>query len=128
MKSKKGAKQMLARPIDSSGDILPVLSPSDLLSGPAAVGAGLQDHLHLFPGDWWEHPDRGNPIFDLLPLSRRTEQDAQTISSALTAYVQSFPGVQSISEVSATFSGRQFRYSATVHTEGGEAVPVAFMA
>ena len=42
---------MTSRPIDSSGDILPVLSPSDLLSDTPAVAAALSDHLRLFSGD-----------------------------------------------------------------------------
>ncbi len=119
---------MLSRPVDSSGDILPVLSHSDLLSGPDAVGAGLRDYLRLFPGDWWEHPDRGNQIFDLISVSRRTEQDARTLSAALSAYIQSFPGIRSVSEARSSFSGRRFSFSCTAHTEAGEDVPVSFEA
>ena len=50
---------MTSRPIDSSGDILPVLSPSDLLSDAPAVAVALSDHLCIFSGDWWEKPDSG---------------------------------------------------------------------
>ena len=38
---------MLSRPTDDTGDILPVLSPADLLSGISAVAAGLQDHMYV---------------------------------------------------------------------------------
>ena len=119
---------MFYRPVDSSGDILPVLSPLDLLSGTAAAGAGLRDHLQLFPGDWWEHPDRGNQIFDLISVSRRTDQDARTLSAALAAYIRSFPGIRSVSEARSSFSGRRYSFSCTAHTEAGEEVPVAFSA
>ena len=44
---------MLSRPVDASGDILPVLSPSDLLSGVQTVAVGVKDHLNLYAGDWW---------------------------------------------------------------------------
>ena len=51
---------MLTRPTDPSGDILPVLSSSDLLSGPEAAAVALRDHLNLFTGDWWETESQGN--------------------------------------------------------------------
>ncbi len=119
---------MLSRPVDSSGDILPVQSSADLLSGPASVASGLRDHLNLFPGDWWEYPSRGNPVFDLIPVSRRTSQDADTLSSALCAYLRQFPGVRSLSEVQASFLNHSFSFFCTVHTEGEETVPVFFTA
>ena len=119
---------MLSRPADASGDVLPVMAPSDLLSGPPALAAGLHDHLNLFPGEWWETPDRGNPVFDLISVSRRTEQDAQTLASCLVSYVSSFPDVQSVSDVRTSFSGRIFSFSCTVHTETGETLPLHFSA
>ncbi len=119
---------MLSRPVSASGDILPVLSLPDLLSGPAAAAAGLRDHLSLFSGDWWEYPDRGNEIFDLIALSRRTSGDAAPLCSALISWIQSFPGIRSVSDAESSFSGRLFRFSCTAHTDGGEAVPVSFSA
>ena len=119
---------MFSRPVDASGDILPVVSPSDLLSGPAACEAGLRDHLNLFPGDWWEFPDRGNPVFDLISLSRRTGQDAETLSTCLVSYIQSFPDVRSVSDVQAGCEGHVFTFSCTAHTETGDAFPVHFSA
>ena len=38
---------MLIRPADASGDVLPVLSSSDLLSGPEAVALLVRDRLSL---------------------------------------------------------------------------------
>ena len=119
---------MLSRPVDSSGDILPVLSPSSLSSGPEAAAIGLRDHLNLFPGEWWEYADRGNPVFDLLSVSRRTDQDARTLASALSSYLLSFPGVQSLSAVQAAIDRHVFSFSCTAHTESGEDVPVHFAA
>ena len=114
---------MLFRPVDPSGDILPVLSSADLISGPEGVAASLRDHLNLFAGDWWEYADRGNEILELMALARRTEQDARTLSSCLRNYLQSFPAVRSLSDVRAVFAGREFRFSCTVHMETGETVP-----
>ncbi len=117
---------MYFRPADISGDILPVLFSSDLVSGPEGVAAGLRDHLNLFAGDWWEYADRGNEILELMALSRQTEQDAQTLSSCLRTYLQSFPAMRSLSDVQTSFAGREFRFSCTVHTEAGETVPVTW--
>ncbi len=111
---------MLSRPVDVSGDILPVLSPSDLLSGVSAVAVGVRDHLRMYAGDWWENPELGNEILDLLSDSRCTDQDAETLSSYLVSYLLEFPGVQSVTDVSSAFSGRVFNFTCTVHTETGD--------
>ena len=117
---------MLSRPFDSVGDVLPILSPADLLSGPSAVSAGLRDHLHLFPGDWWEDPEAGNELFDLISISRRSESDADTLSSAICAYIRDFPGVRSLSDIQAGFSGHRFHFSCAAHTETGDTFSVQY--
>ena len=117
---------MLSRPVDSSGDVLPVLTPADLLSGPEAAAAGLSDHLRLFAGDWWEYADRGNEIPDLLSAGLRSERDLETLSGYLTSYVRDFPPVSSVSDAHASFSGRTFTFSCTVRTGSGGEIPAAF--
>ena len=117
---------MTSRPVDSSGDILPVLSTSDLLSDAPAVAVGLADHLRLFSGDWWEDPAFGNDIFDLVSASAIREQDLPALAGNLSSYIQSFPPVHSVSDVLASLSGRSFLYSATAHISGGGEVPVSF--
>ena len=111
---------MLSRPVDESGDILPVLSSSDLLTGVSAVAIGIRDLLRMYTGDWWENPDLGNEVLYLLADSRCTDQDAETHSSYLVSYLLEFPGVQSVTDVSSSFSGRVFIFSCTVHTEAGD--------
>ena len=117
---------MFSRPVDSSGDILPVLSAADLLSGAEALAAGLRDHLNLFPGDWWEYADRGNEIIDLIILSRRTSRDAETLSSYLVSYIRSSPGIRSVSDVKASFQTYKFSFSCTAHTDSGQTLPLNF--
>ena len=117
---------MLSRPVDSSGDVLPVLTPADLLSGPEAAAAGLSDHLRLFAGDWWEYADRGNEIPDLLSAGLRSERDLETLSGYLSSYVREFPAVSSVSGARASASGHAFTFSCTAHTESGGEVPVQF--
>ena len=117
---------MLCRPVSPSGDILPVLSHMDLLSGPLAVAAALRDHLSLFTGEWWESPSIGNEVLDLLQDARGTEQEADTLVSSLTDYILTFPGAASVSDASAGFSGRSFTFSCTVHTEDGSSAEISF--
>ena len=119
---------MKSRPVDSAGDILPVITLEDLSSGLEAAAAGLRDHLNLFPGDWWENPEAGNPILDLLILGRNPAQDVKTFSACIADYLLSFPGIQSVTEISATVEGRIFSYVATARTDDGDIVPIRFTA
>ena len=112
---------MLCRPVDASGDILPVISAEDLFSGLSAVASGVRDHMNLFQGDWWENAELGNEILDLISDARCTDQDVETLSSYLVSYLREFPEVRSVSDVSSTFSGRSFLFSCIAHTEEGEA-------
>ncbi len=116
---------MKTRPVDGSGDILPVLSPSDLLTGPAAAAAALRDHLRLHRGDWWEYASKGNEILDLLAISRCADRDAATLVTYLTSYILTLPGIVSVSDTAASFSGRAFHFSCTAHTETGDAASVS---
>ena len=113
---------MILRPVDASGDILPVLSSSALLRGAPAVARLVQDRLELLTGDWWENTAWGNSIIDLMKDSRFTEADAQALATYLTSYVRQTNGVKEVQDV--TFSvdnGRQFSYQCTVVTEDGYA-------
>ena len=64
---------MLLRPVDDSGDILPVLSSSVLVSGSLAVTQLVRDRLNLLSGEWWENPSWGCDILDRFQSSRITE-------------------------------------------------------
>ncbi len=110
---------MRFRPVDASGDILPVLSSSAMASGPEAVVALVRDRLNLLAGEWWENPAWGCEIFDMLRSGRVTVQDAPALVSYLSSYIQSTPGVRAVEDVSFTVSGRQFSFSCRVMTEEG---------
>ena len=111
---------MILRPVDSSGDVLPVLSSAALLRGAPAVARLVQDRLELLAGEWWENPAWGNAILDMLRESRFTEADRQVLASYITSYIRETSGVQDVDDV--TFSvgdGRQFSYSCIVVTGSG---------
>ena len=112
---------MLLRPVDASGDILPVLVSSDLLSGLEAVAQLVQYRLSLLWGEWWENPENGFFILDTLQGSRITEADASALSSQISAYVRETPGVREVEDVRFSVDGRRFSYSCEIRTETGKA-------
>ena len=105
--------------IDASGDIMPVLSSSDLVSGPDAVILLVRDRLNLLSGGWWENPAWGCEIFDMIRSGRVTENDVSALASYLYSYIAATPGVRSVEDVQTAVSGRQFTYSCRVLTEQG---------
>ena len=111
---------MLLRPVDASGDILPVLSSSDLVSGSLAVTQLVRDHLNLLAGEWWENPARGCEVFEMLRSGRVTAQDVPAISSYLCSYIAATRGVRSVEDVQTSVSGRRFSFSCRVVTEEGD--------
>ena len=112
---------MILRPVDASGDILPVLSAEDLLSGAEAVARLVEYRLNLFSGEWWENPAWGCTLLEQMREPRLTGADAQRISSYLSSYVRETQGVRDVEDVAYTLSDRRFSWSCTVRTEYGDA-------
>ena len=112
---------MLLRPVDASGDILPVLSSSDLLSGPEAVAQLVKYRLSLLRGEWWENPEWGFFILEAMEASRLSDAETAALSAQITAYIRETPGVREVEEVRCSAAGRQFTYSCTVRTAEGTA-------
>ena len=98
-----------------------MLSVSSLLSGPEAVTALVRYRLNLHAGEWWENPSHGCTILNMLREGRITEADKPAITSALTAYISSTPGVHAVEDISADISGRELHYTCTVRTDEGSA-------
>ena len=116
---------MTSRNVDDSGDILPVTSPGDLASGSDAAAIGLADHLRMFTGEWWEYPERGNGIFDLIAGERVTEKQVPALCSYLSSYVGSFPEVTQVEDVMGSVMNGAFIYNATARTLSGETIRVS---
>lgn len=112
---------MIHRPVDDSGDILPVLSPSDLLRGTEAAARLVRDRLELLSGDWWENPEWGNEIPEMLAESRLTEADGQALAAYLASYIRETPGVREVSGVSFSAREKQFRFRCVVQAGSGTA-------
>ena len=110
---------MVIRPVDEDGDILPVLSPVNLLKGVKAETELIRGRLHLLSGDWWENRSWGNMIVELLKETRYTESDQQLLASYLSSYIRETPGVQDVRDMAWSVEGRQFRFTCTVETDSG---------
>ena len=112
---------MIFRPVDEAGDILPVLSASDLLTGARAEAELVRNRLKLLTGEWWENPDWGNDILEMLKESRLTEADQQVLANYISGYIRKTPGVLDVREVKVSVEGRRFRYFCEIVTENGTA-------
>ena len=112
---------MILRPVDTSGDILPVSSASVLLTGPDAVALLVKDRLSLLAGEWWENPEAGFRLLQELQSVRITEENASMLSSQVTEYIRQTHGVLDVENVQFSISGRQFAYACTVRTNAGSA-------
>ena len=119
---------MILRPVDASGDILPVLYSAALLRGAPAVARLMKDRLELLSGEWWENPGIGFGILELLRSSRLTQDSASSLASFITAYIRETEGVLAVEDVAFSVSGRQFNYACTVRTEEGPAAVTTTLA
>ena len=112
---------MTLRPVDSSGDILPVMSSQNILSGPEAVAQLVQYRLSLLQGEWWEYPEDGFFILEEMRSGRITDADAVSLSSRITAYIRDTDSVQDVENVRFSTDRRRFSYSCEIRTGEGNA-------
>ena len=81
----------------------------------------VKDRLELLAGDWWEDPEQGNEILELLWESRLTEADGQALSASLLSYIRETPGVDETGDITFSADGKQFLFSCTVQAGSGTA-------
>ena len=112
---------MKMRPVDASGDVLPVLHTGEMFSGALAVASLVESRLNLYSGDWWENPAWGNEVLRMLQEGRLTEADAQALSTYLTEYVRETSSVQDVTDVRFSVDRHRFTWSCSVLTEYGSA-------
>ncbi len=110
---------MFYRPVDDSGDILPVQTLGNRLSGPQALSAALTDWLNLHAGEWWEYDYLGNPVLTLQEDTRGLDKDLAALSAAIVTYLLSFPAPMSVMDANVSRSGTALRFSCTVRDESG---------
>ncbi|MEE3403770.1 MAG: hypothetical protein VZR73_06780 [Acutalibacteraceae bacterium] len=109
---------MQIRPLDSSGDVLPVLSSSAMAKESSATAVLIKERLDMMAGEWWENEGAGNKILNMLRNSRLTVSDIQSLTNYLTTYILETNGVQDVTDVSGSISGRAFSYTCRVLCDG----------
>ena len=112
---------MLIRPVDESGDILPVLESASMLRGAGAVARLVKDRLELLAGEWWENPAWGNEVLEMLRSSRLTEANSQALANYITSYIRQTPGVLEVEDVKFSMDGSRSFCSCRIDTEDGSA-------
>ena len=110
---------MILRPVDAAGDICPVSSSADLLSGPEAVARLAAYKLSLLKGDWWEYPEDGFFVLEFMRDERFSEANAGMFASRVTEFIRGVEGVFEVDDVQFETDGRTFRYSCQLLTEEG---------
>jgi len=109
------------RPMDASGDVLPVLSSSEMISGAEAVALLVRHRLNLLRGDWWENPEEGFFVLEFMQEERFSEANAAMFASRVTEFIRGVDGVFEADDVQFQADGRVFRYSCQIMTEEGSA-------
>ena len=110
---------MILRPVDATGDILPVQTSRDLLTGPEAVARLVADKLSLLKGDWWENPEEGFEVLEFMKEARLDETTAPMFASRVTEFIRKVEGVFEVEEVSVEVEGRTLSYSCNLITTKG---------
>ena len=109
---------MRVRPIDADGDMMPIMSNSQLLDGSKAVVQIARDRLKFYRGDWWENPSRGIRIPDFL-LETIRKRDVQFFTRYMTSFIAGTPGVTGITGVMVSFEKRKLTFSCYLQTKEG---------
>jgi len=112
---------VLLRPVDATGDICPVSSSSDVLSGPEAVAQLVAYKLSLLKGDWWEYREDGFFVLEFMKEERFSEANAGMFASRVTEFIRGVEGVFEVDDVQFQVDGRVFQYSCQLLTEEGPA-------
>lgn len=109
------------RPCDVIGDIKPLLTNRDQLSGAEAVAYYVMYRLRLLRGEWWEYPDRGNQILRILQEDRITTAKEQLLVSYFSSFILETEGVYALEDISSNIEERVFRMTCRIVTEYGSA-------
>ena len=110
---------MLIHKCDTSGDWLPVVVTGDGLTGAEAVAQLIRYRLNLFQQEWWENPEIGNPVLEMLRNDRITEAAVSQVTNVISDYIRNTKDVVSLEDIKGELIGKQIQYSSRVLTAYG---------
>ena len=109
---------MLFRPVDENGDMMPVLTSSQMLTGGEAVRMAAEARVALVEGEWWEDPELGFRMYSMLIDSARAG-DAQMLENYITAYLAQTQGCTGVINTSVELKNRGIYYNCTLLADDG---------
>lgn len=109
---------MIARPVDSDGDMMPVAYADQMLDKGAAVAQVVKQRLLFYLGEWWEDTEAGFRVPQFLTDGVRQE-NLQMLVKYISSYVADTEGVDSVDGASVELNKHTMKYKCFVHV--GEA-------
>lgn len=110
---------MRTRPLDESGDFVPVYSLDQMVSGGEAVKQVVDYRLRFYYGEWWEDPEIGFRIPDFLAENARSG-GLDMLTKYINTYISSTEGVQEIEDSVSQFSDHVLTYSCIILADDGQ--------
>ena len=104
---------------DASGDWLPVMVTGDGMTGAEAVAQLIRYRLNLFQREWWENPEIGNPVLEMLKNDRITETAVSQVTNVISDYIRNTKDVVSLEDIKGELIGKQILYSCRILTSYG---------
>ena len=110
----------MMRPVDKQGDILPVLSRSNLMSGIEAAGRLAEAALQLQQGEWWEEALACSPVLAILRDDTFGEEKAQELEREIPRHLRELPGAASVEDAAVIRKGSRLIFRCRLLTDSGE--------
>ena len=108
---------MLVRPLSETGDMMPVWSTDQMLTGAKAAAQVVQTRLQFFQGEWWEDENIGFGIPQYL-IDTLKSSDINMAAKYISQYISETEGVERVDNVVYSQVGRQMLFGCTVVVNG----------
>ena len=110
---------MVLHASDENGDWMPVRTRDEMMTGKKAVARLVEYALKLLHGEWWENPELGLRVIEMMRERRGGEEGVQGIVNYVTRYIAEVPGVVSVEDVRGSAEGRKILYECRIVTRDG---------
>ena len=110
---------MVLHASDGNGDWMPVRTRDEMMTGKKAVARLVEYALKLLHGEWWENPELGLRVIEMMRERRGGEDWVQGIVNYVTRYIAEVPGVVSVEDVRGKVEGRKIWYECRIVTRDG---------
>lgn len=111
---------MVYRPVDNNGDMMPVTSADQMLTGVDAVMGAVHSRLRLLLGEWWEDPALGFRVPDFLFTGSRLPAGPEMLAGYISSYIGQTENVTAVTDVSAVLENRVLSYYCRIETPFGD--------